>query len=218
MKNKIKEKLKHNSSLLRIVALFHNLCYFNLPLTGNFQGAFLKKTNFSIKGKHTSIFCGEKSRLNNCLFHINGDNIKIHIGENCILSNLELWIEDNNGEIKIGSNTTVEGGHFAATEGEKIIIGSDCMFSSNIQIRNGDSHPTFDVVSGKRLNYASSIRIGDHVWLGYNSTILKGSVIASNSIVGTGAIVSGKCIDENSIYVGTPAKKVKESIRWERHR
>ena len=45
----------------------------------------------------------------------------------------------------MGKDFTMEGGHIASTEGEKIVIGNDCMFSNDIEIRNGDSHTIIDI-------------------------------------------------------------------------
>ena len=218
MKDKIKLILKNNENLLRFAALLYNVAYFNLPLVGMFHGVFIKKTKFKIKGNNCKLICGPKTRLTNCLFYLNGNNTTIQIGENCILDNLELWIEDDNGAIYIGENTTVEGGHFAATEGKKIIVGNDCMFSSGIQIRNGDSHAIFEIDTNDRINEANDVIIGNHVWLGANVVVLKGSEIADNCIGGTGAIMSGKYLKENAIYVGIPAKKVRDNIYWKRER
>jgi len=218
MKARIKNLIKTNTTLLRLVALIHNVFHLSVPSQGNFSGVFLKHVKFKIVGGKATIFCGEKSRLTNCSFYLHGNNTNIHIEENCILTNLELWIEDDNGTITIGKNTTIEGGHIAATEGKSITIGADCMFSSNIQIRNGDSHPILNKDTGLRINHASSTKIGNRVWLGNGVTVLKGSIIADNCVIGTNSLVTGKCLEENAIYAGTPARKVKEGIRWERHR
>lgn len=218
IKQYLKEILKKNDSILILSAYFYNIYFLNFFFPYKLRGVFLKKTKAQINGINNKIICGKKTRLYNCTFYINGDNSVIRIGENCIFKNLELWIEDNNGIIDIGKNTTIEGGHFAATEGKKIVIGTNCMFSHNAQIRNGDSHPIFDLDTGVRINEAVSIEIGNNVWFGTNVTILKGSNIAENSIIGTGSIVSGSCGEKNAIYVGIPAKKVRGGIRWERLR
>lgn len=179
--------------------------------------SFLKNTKIRILGKNNTIIIHPENRLNNCLLHIYGNNCKIVIGKHCVLLNVELWIEDNGGEIKIGYHTTMEGGHIAATEGRSIFIGEDCMFSHRIEIRNGDSHAIFDLQSDSRINNARNITISDHVWLGADVKVLKGADIGTNAIIGTGSIITGK-VEPNSIYVGSPAKKVKSSIYWTRNR
>lgn len=117
----------------------------------------------------------------------------------------------------IGNRTTAEGGHIAATEGESIFIGEDCMFSHGIEIRNGDSHAIVDYNSKVRINGAQPIKIGSHVWLCSDAKVLKGSYIEDGAIIATGAIVTGN-VPHHTIYGGIPAKKIKDNIDWERKR
>lgn len=182
------------------------------------KSAFLKKTKIRILGKNNLVLILPENRLSNCLLHILGNNCKIVIGEHCVLSHTELWIEDDGGTIEIGCRTTVEGGHIAATEGQSISIGEDCMFSHRIEIRNGDSHAIFDTKTKQRINSAKSIVIGKHVWLGADAKILKGVTVGDNSIVATGGIVTSGCDDSNAIYGGIPARILKEGVFWVRER
>ena len=46
------------------------------------------------------------------------------------------------------------------------------------------------------------------VFLGVNSTIRDGVTIGENSIIGMGSLVT-KNADDNSTYIGSPAKKIK---------
>lgn len=223
MKKIVIDIIKNNKSVMDIASLIYSVfSIFNIK--GRFgnsiilKAAFIKKTKIIINGKNNTIVIHPENRLNNCILHISGNNCEILIGKHCIISHTELWIEDDNGKIEIGYRTTIEGGHIAATEGKSISIGEDCMFSHRIEIRNGDSHAIYDTFTNQRVNAAESIFIGNHVWLGADTKILKGAIIGNNSIVATGGIVTGKCDDFNSIYGGVPAKKIKENINWIRER
>ena len=44
------------------------------------------------------------------------------------------------------------------------------------------------------------IIIGNNVWVGANTVILRGAEIGDNSVIGAGCIVKGK-IPENSVFV-----------------
>ncbi len=79
--------------------------------------------------------------------------------------------------------------------------------------RNTDSHAILDNKTGKRINPAESIEIGDRVWFGNRTTILKGVKIDDDCIVATGAIVT-RNVPANSIVAGIPAKVVKSDISW----
>jgi acetyltransferase-like isoleucine patch superfamily enzyme len=143
-----------------------------------------------------------------------GDNHKLLIHERCTINNSEFWFEDENCAISIGSHTRINGAHIAITEPDSsITIGNDCLFSKDIDVRNGDSHSIIDLSNLKRINYAKDISIGNHVWLGKYVKILKGSHIGDNSVIGINSLVLGN-IKNNSLAGGVPAKIVKENITW----
>lgn len=134
------------------------------------------------------------------------------------ISGGSLRFEDDNCKIIIGDNTSVGSAHISATEPDKsIIIGSDCLFSYNIELRTGDSHSIIDLNTDKRINYAKDIVIGNHVWIGALSIILKGVQIGDNSIIGTNSLVTS-IIPGNSLAVGVPARVVKENVGWKSER
>ena len=92
------------------------------------------------------------------------------------------------------------------------------MLSHDIDIRNTDSHSIINM-AGERINPSSDIIIGDHVWIGIRSTILKGSVIPSNTIVAAQSMVTSSLnAKENVIIAGSPARVVKENVNWDSKR
>jgi acetyltransferase-like isoleucine patch superfamily enzyme len=93
-----------------------------------------------------------------------------------------------------------------------IFIGKDCMISSNVHIRTGDSHSILDE-NGNRINYAKSVNISNHCWVGEGAKILKGVTLDENSVVATGSIVT-KSFNSNSLIGGAPAKEIKQNISW----
>lgn len=195
-----------------------------------------------IKGKNNKIEYGSLVKLDNCVFDISGNNNTIIINDMCEFNNVtfyirgnqntinistqvifvrsgELWIEDDNCEITINKKSTFEQVHLAATEsGSKIIIGEDCMFSNDIDVRTGDSHAIVDALSNKRINYAKNVIIGNHVWIGAHCSILKGAEIPANSIVATRSVVTKRFNQSGIIVGGLPASIIKENINWNRQR
>ncbi|QLL74726.1 acyltransferase [Lactobacillus crispatus] len=49
--------------------------------------------------------------------------------------------------------------------------------------------------------------IGNNVFIGWGATILGGSTIGDNVIIGANSVVSGE-VESNSVYAGNPAKKI----------
>lgn len=160
----------------------------------------------------------EGAMLTDCQFSIYGNNNRIIIHKDVRLNNIAFWMEDNNNLIEIGCNSSMEGqSQLAVCESTSIIIGEDCMFSNQVNFSTTDSHAIEDL-EGNRINPAKDIQIGNHVWIGQKTLVLKGSSVADNCIVGAYSLVNKKLTETNSIYAGHPAHKVKEGINWNRER
>lgn len=180
-------------------------------------GKLLYRCKIKSSGRNTIIF-HKGGFIRNTTIHIRGNNNIIEIGENTCIKDGDIYIEDDNNNIVIGNGTNLCGKiHLACTEGTKIHIGNDCLFSSEIVFRTGDSHSIVDV-SGNRTNFAADIIIGDHVWVGYRVLVNKGVTVPSNTVIGTGSVLT-KTIDEsNTVVAGVPAKIVKRNINWKHER
>lgn len=77
-----------------------------------------------------------------------------------------------------------------------------------------DSHTILDMQKNK-INENKEIIIGDHVWIGCRSIILKGTKIPDNSIIGAGSLVTKELQNENTIFTGNPIKAIKSDISWQ---
>lgn len=194
-----------------------NCILFNIKLKG------IKKNNINIEGQcdNTNIeitgnwnHIKSKGIIHKTKFQIFGENNSIIIEEGVKLRNSHIIIRGNNCQILIGKYTTI-GSMYMVNMGvnNKITIGKNCMLSDNIDIWSSDSHPIYDDKSNI-INISKPIIIEDHVWLGKDVKILKGTTIEKNSIIGMGSIVSGKHIENNTLNVGTPCKTIKRNINW----
>ena len=126
----------------------------------------------------------------------------------------------NNQKLKIGDNFSCTNGClvlFSQEEKLSVNVGNDCMFASNIVLRPSDGHTIADKTTGEVLNKGKNIQIKDKVWLAMNTSVLKGVTIEEGCVIGTGSIVTKSCTEPNSIYVGTPARKIKSNIIWDRN-
>ena len=44
------------------------------------------------------------------------------------------------------------------------------------------------------------VRIGDNVWIGANTVILRGTTIGNNVVIGAGSVVSGN-VEDNTVFI-----------------
>ena len=176
--------------------------------------ALLKKVRITVHGNNNQIVIGDFVKLEGASIAIYGDNNRVEIGAWSTLMGTELHIEKHGGSIEIGEHTRILGKtHLAVLEGTSIRIGKDCLFSSDIHFRTGDSHSVLDL-EGRRINPSEDITVGDHVWFGTKVTCLKGAKIPAHSIVGACALVTGKFDEPNCVLAGVPAKVVKKGVDW----
>ena len=183
------------------------------------SSSVLRGVTFDIDGSGNTIEIAE-AFLRNVTFRIRGDGHKIVIGRKCSFNRGgSIWFEDHHGRLVIGEGSTFENVHIAVTEPRSsVVIGADCMFANDIDIRTGDSHSVLDAQSGARINPAANIQIGDHVWVAAHCILLKGVRIADHTVVATASVVTKPSPQPGVILAGNPAKVIKENITWSRER
>lgn len=99
-----------------------------------------------------------------------------------------------------------------AAEHQSVFVGDDCLISHGVMIRTADPHLIYDCETLTRVNPASSVIVGDHVWIGQEVLILKGTLIGSGSIIGAKTVISGKMVNSNTVWAGDPARCIKEGV------
>ena len=60
---------------------------------------------------------------------------------------------------------------------------------------------------GEILGHQQETVLEDYIFIGWGATILAGSHIGSNSIIGAGSLVAGN-LEGNAVYAGSPAHKI----------
>lgn len=175
----------------------------------------IRKNNIKISGNGNKLYIDDKAIVRNCNILIRGNNNKLYIEENCTIENTNIILDNENSEIKIGRDTSIVKLLLVSLEPYKITIGENCMISYDVEIRNTDSHMIYSTLNKERINYGKEVVIGNNVWIGTRTMILKGVKIGDNSIIAAGSIVN-KDINSNVIAAGVPAKEIKKDVFWTR--
>jgi acetyltransferase-like isoleucine patch superfamily enzyme len=175
--------------------------------------AKLIRCNIILYGEKNKICI--KGEISNTSIHVFGSNNRVFISDGALLNNSNIILRGNNCRITIGSNSTFGGVYMVCMGKENFIqIGKECMCAENIDIWSTDSHPIRDE-SNEIINKSKPVIIGSKVWIGKNSSILKGVTIGDGAIVGMNSVVT-KNISNNTLVVGSPQRCLKSGISWER--
>lgn len=121
-----------------------------------------------------------------------------------------------NSNVYVGKQSVINANFVLSDDYKKMLfIGDRVAISPNVTViccsapNNSNLNENFYVKSN--LVKEAKVSIGNDVWIGANTVILPGVTIGKSSIIGAGSIVT-KDVDENSIYAGNPAKKIKSLI------
>ena len=143
---------------------------------------------------------------------ISGPGIRIGrcatlIGERANPVKIGVWgREQETGRIEIGDYVLISPGTRISASDE-IVIGDSVMLANGVYITDSDWHGIYDRTT--RDARVRPVHIGDNVWLGDHSVVLKGVTIGVNSVVAAHAVVS-RDVPPNVVVAGNPARVVKE--------
>lgn len=126
--------------------------------------------------------------IQRCLFNISADESQIKIGNHVGISGSTIYAKKS---VEIGDN---------------VLIGSGCL------ITDSDLH-SLDYLKRREEDYSDvkvmPVVIGDDVFVGARSIILKGVTIGPRSIIGAGSVVT-RDVPADTIVGGNPAIIVKQ--------
>lgn len=140
-----------------------------------------------------------------------GNNLRINSGDNYNIIGRQqktiLWVE---GKLTIGDNVGLSS--TAIICNHSITIGNNVVIGGNTVIYDTDFHSLDPLIrnSNQDQKYAKKklVLIGDNVFIGAHTTILKGVTIGNNAIIGACSVIA-KDIPANEIWAGNPARFIK---------
>lgn len=111
-----------------------------------------------------------------------GDNTVIYSPKHCVVDTTRPWM------IEIGDNVSITAGVTILTHGYDWSVFKG-MYDG--------------------LGSAGRVKIGNNVFIGMNSTILKGVIIGNNVVIGANTLIS-KDVPDNCVVVGNPQRVVSD--------
>lgn len=182
----------------------------------------LKKKNFV---KNATFLLGStttKIGLNAKCVNMSGKKQNICIGHHCDIDAVIMTQDD--GKITIGDYTTIRYGSMVGAI-ENIEIGSYVIISNRVTIYDNNNHPIDPELRIKmcesgfysdlwkwRYSEHKPVKIGNNVWIGEKSTILKGVSIGEGAVIGCDSVVTHD-VEPYTIVAGNPAKPVKKILK-----
>lgn len=151
------------------------------------------------------VFCNKQKSLLNV-----GENAILDIGSLKVGNGCRVSIEPN-ATLKIGENVFLNE-NTRIMVSEKIEIGDNSTISWNVNIIDSDRHKIYhnNVLQEK----TKPIKIKNNVWVGFNSSILKGVTVGEGAIIASNSVVT-KDVPPFTLVAGVPAKVIKENVKWE---
>ncbi len=99
-----------------------------------------------------------------------------------------LYLVADGGTIEIGDHCFFNTGS-CITAVESVRIGNNCKFGNNLVVVDHDHNFKNE---GDKEFISTPVEIGDNVWVGANVTILRGTKIGNNCVIGAGSVVKGE--------------------------
>ena len=209
-----------------IKTIIFNFKYFKFADAIVFPAIIYRSVRFKKLSGHLEIKCPIKSRL----IALGGDRV----GTIDYLCEKTIWQVSGtiiiNGPVGIGAGSRISvsdtsclelGENFVITSRSSVIchkhikFGANCLLSWDILIMDTDLHPIYDdrLV---RINENKTIEVGNNVWIGCRSVVLKGAKINDGSIIAAGAIITSNFSQERVIIAGAGNSQriVKQNITW----
>jgi maltose O-acetyltransferase len=110
--------------------------------------------------------------------------------------------------VAIGEKTFIN--HRVLFDGsERTTIGRGCFVASGATFITSTHDIALTGIARAGTRTSAPIIVGDGTWIGANVTVCPGVTIGPGCVIGAGSVVLKDC-EPDSVYVGAPARRVRE--------
>lgn len=175
----------------------------------------LHKGDIIIKGKiwKSMISIGFDGTIGRCnqktLIYVKRGGHIIFNGYTCISKGCRMVVHQAN--LTFGAKLTFNGDCFFSCYND-ITFGNGIICGWNVSLLTTNGHSI--IVDGISKEITAPVVIGNHVWIGADSVINKGVSIPNGCVIAHHSIVTKSFDEENSLYGGFPAKKLRSNVTW----
>lgn len=122
----------------------------------------------------------------------------LSIGKRISVRNGSRITVRNNGRLTIGNNFYMNTGCLISAH-DSISIGNNVEFGPGVLVYDQDHDFRAEGGLQAKKFKTSPVKIGNNVWIGANSIILRGTTIGDNSVIGAGSIIKGEYASDSVI-------------------
>jgi acetyltransferase-like isoleucine patch superfamily enzyme len=153
------------------------------------------------------IFLGDATIL--CGQDMPDDKVIIHDG---VIIEHGCYLNAHGGSITLKDNSFL--GVYSVIQGMGgVVIGKYSMIGPHVKIFSSDhNYSNLEIPYNIQGEESSKITVGDNVWIGAGSIILKGSSICSNSIIAAGSVVKMTCDRPSLIAMSAGFASIKKML------
>jgi acetyltransferase-like isoleucine patch superfamily enzyme len=143
--------------------------------------------------------------------HIKGPG-KVIIGDKvgCCINFLRppcILTHTKDSVVTIGDRCYIGGASISCVEA--VTIGDDALLGSSMIIDSDIiPHELMTIDPEWKKRHTKPIKIGNQFWSGTNSTILGGSIIGNECVLGAGAVFVDKKVGDRALVLGNPGRKI----------
>lgn len=188
--NTIRAKLKYKSNIL-----IYKKCNYKVAKTAKMAIAnkvCIARIRDNVNARPSTFILGDNANLvvENKFSFYTGCTIKI----------------DRNATLKVKSGIINVDSKICCFK--KIEIGEHVYIGENVIIKDSDEH----YIDSKKPK-TKPIKIGNNVWIGMGSIILKGVTIGDGAVIAAGSVVT-KDVEPYTMVAGVPAVLKKSDVKW----